>query len=360
MIKRIRYSHLLLISFAVVFCVIFFAGGAQSAFAAESVPVQVLAYENGDLDHTEVVWEGTYTPPAKSVPITEVADAFASKAPEGYSFGIASIKKAQVDTSIYQVEEIDGSAGIYRLADYTTYDISGDDILGLYFYKAAVEVPVYWCQYNIDGALIELTDREYRAVSGSETRVKSITVPDDRAASLGPVESADLVIAMRNAEETGVDTYVVGQDGLLGSPLFDTPYEASSEEGEDHKVVYKMGGESTADSAYKIDSDGLLLENTSSGVAFAGVSMGGLKTETQGIDTSNPVVSPVEYEMIAGSLPAVYIVYENPSSTVPLASGIADDGSGAIPWLIVIAIATLIVILILVILILFLRKRKRA
>jgi len=262
-----------------------------------------------------------------------------------------------VDTSIYQVEEIDGSAGIYRLADYTTYDISSDDVLAFYYYKAAVEVPVYWCQYNLDGTLMELSDREYRAVSDSAIRVNSMTVPDDRAASIGPIDTADVVTALRNADETGIATYVVGRDGLLGSPLFDTSQEDSAEDEADQKVVYRMGGESTEDSAYKVDSDGLLLENTSAGVAFAGISLAGLKTEYQKIDVSNPVVSPADYEMISGSVPAVYVVYESQSSIVPLAAGTSGDGgSGVAFWLIAGAAVTLLLILVIFVVV---RRRAR-
>ena len=342
--------------------VCFFVCGAQTAFAAGSIPVQVLTYENGDLDNAEKVWEGTYTPPAGgNVPITKAAGAFASKAPDGYSFGVAAVMNGKVDTSIYQVEEIDVKNDMYRLADNTTYNIFPEDYLSFYYYKAAVDMPVYWCQSDLDGSLKELTDAEYKALTGNETRVNSITVPDDRAASLAPAEAADILTGDPDADDAGIEAYVIGRDGLLATPLQGASSEGDkdAQDAEDEKVYFRLGGESTDDTAYKIDSDVLLLKNSSTGIAFAGVSLAGLKTDSQDIDTSIPVVSPADYEMISGSPPAIYVVYENQSGIVPLASGVTEDGSGAIPWLIAGSIATLILIL-LVVLIIFLRARRKA
>ena len=368
-------------TFAVLLGLCFFICGAQTAFAAESIPVQVLTYENGDLDDTEVAWEGTYTLPADGeIPITKAADAFASKAPEGYSFGIASIRNDNVDASVYQVEEIDASNDMYRLADYTTYSIDPSDILAFYFYKSKAEVPVYWCKYDIDGSLMELTDKEYSAFVGGETRASSVTIPNDRAAALAPAKAADVLTGDPESGSAGFEAYVVGQDGLLDKPPFDPSSEDSAGEGdgavgegagnggtegegtvddgaEDGKVHYHMGGERTDNTAYKIDSEGLLLQNTSSGIAFAGVGLAGLNTDAQDIDTSEPVVSPADYEMISGSLPAIYVVYKDQSSLVPLAPGAGGgaSGYGVIPWIIAAALATLILILIIV-----LRMRRRA
>lgn len=362
--KKLLNDNRIVMSFVLLLFLCFFICGAQTAFAAGSIPVQVLTYENGDLDATEVVWEGTYAPPAGgSVKITKAADAFASKAPEGYSFGIAAIKMEKVDASIYQVEEIDAANDMYRLTDYTTYNIDPNDTLAFYFYKSTAEVPVYWCKYDLDGSLTELTDKEYSAFVGGETRVTSVTVPDDRAASLAPAKAADVLTGDPDAGASGFEAYVVGQDGLLDMPPFDPSAEDAYGEGTsgeddsaaDGKVYYRMGGERTDDTAYKIDSEGLLLQNTSTGVAFAGVGLAGLKTEAQDIDTSDPVVSPADYEMISGSLPAVYVVYQDQSGLVPLAQGAAEDGIGAIPWIIAAALVTLVFILIV-----FLRMRRRA
>ena len=383
--KLLTYNRIIM-TFAVLFGLCFFVCGAQTAFAAGSIPVQILTYENGDLDDTEVAWEGTYTPPADgSVAITKAADAFASKAPEGYSFGIAAIKNDSVDASVYQVEEIDSSNDMYRLADYTTYSIEPSDILAFYFYKSKAEVPVYWCKYDIDGSLMELTDKEYSAFVGGETRVDSVTIPNDRAAALAPAKAADVLTGDPESGSAGFEAYVVGQDGLLDKPPFDPSSEDSAGEGdgavgdgafddgaesgvtegdgtvgdgaEDGKVHYHMGGERTDNTAYKIDSEGLLLQNTSSGIAFAGVGLAGLNTDAQDIDTSEPVVSPADYEMISGSHPAIYVVYKDQSSLVPLAPGAGGgaSGYGVIPWIIAAALATLILILIIV-----LRMRRRA
>lgn len=361
MTKKLNHKlhNSILLTLMIMFGVCFFACGVQTAFAAGNIPVQILTYENGDLDDTELVWEGTYSLPADgSVAITKAADAIESKAPKGYSFGIAAIKNDVVDASIYQVEEIDATNDMYRLADYTTYNISPNDVLAFYFYKTTAEVPVYWCKYDIDGSMVELTDKEYDAFVGGETRVNTVTVPADRAATLAPAKAADVVTGDPDAEATGFQAYVVGQDGLLDMPPFDPSAEDASGEGgstADGKVYFRMGGERTDDTAYKIDSEGLLLQNTSSGVAFAGVGLAGLKTDAQDIDTSNPVVSPADYEMISGSLPAVYVIYQDQSSMVPLASGITEDGRGAIPWIIAAALVTLILILIIA-----LRIRRKA
>lgn len=382
--KLLTYNRIIM-TFAVLLGLCFFICGAQTAFAAGSIPVQILTYENGDLDDTEVAWEGTYTPPADgSVAITKAADAFVSKAPEGYSFGIAAIKNDNVAPSIYQVEEIDASNDMYRLADYTTYSIEPSDILAFYFYKSKAEVPVYWCKYDIDGSLMELTDKEYSAFVGGETRVDSVTIPNDRAAALAPAKAADVVTGDPESGSAGFEAYVVGEDGLLDKPPFDPSSEETSEDAsgegdgtvgdgtegsgavgggavddgaEDGKVHYHMGGERTDNTAYKIDSEGLLLQNTSSGIAFAGVGLAGLNTDAQDIDTSEPVVSPADYEMISGSLPAIYVVYKDQSSLVPLAPGAGGgaSGYGVIPWIIAAALATLILILIIV-----LRMRRRA
>ena len=61
--------------------------------------------------------------------------------------------------------------------------------------------------------------------------------------------------------------------------------------------------------------------------------------------------------MISGSLPAIYVVYKDQSSLVPLAPGAGGgaSGYGVIPWIIAAALATLILILIIV-----LRMRRRA
>ena len=364
-IKKLLTYNRIIMTFAVLLGLCFFICGAQTAFAAGSIPVQILTYENGDLDDTEVAWEGTYTPPADgSVAITKAADAFASKAPEGYSFGIAAIKNDSVDASVYQVEEIDSSNDMYRLADYTTYSIDPSDILAFYFYKSKAEVPVYWCKYDIDGSLMELTDKEYSAFVGGETRVDSVTIPNDRAAALAPAKAADVLTGEPESGSAGFEAYVVGQDGLLDKPPFDPSSEEASEDAsgdgdgtEDGKVHYHMGGERTDNTAYKIDSEGLLLQNTSSGIAFAGVGLAGLNTDAQDIDTSEPVVSPADYEMISGSLPAIYVVYKDQSSLVPLAPGAGGgaSGYGVIPWIIAAALATLILILIIV-----LRMRRRA
>lgn len=360
--KLLTYNRILM-PFALLLALCFFICGTQTAFAAESIPVQVLTYENGDWDDSELVWEGTYTLPAEgSAAITKVADAFASNAPEGYSFGIAAIKNDKVDASIYQVEEIDAANDIYRLADLTTYSIFPKDILAFYFYKSTAEVPIYWCTYNDDGSLRELTDKEYSAFVGNGTRVSSITVPDDRAATLAPAKTADVVTGDPDDKSTAFEAYVVGQDGLLDKPPFDPSSEnapGDSSSGADDKVYYRMGGERTDDTAYKIDSEGLLLQNTSTGIAFAGISLAGLKTDTQSIDTSNPVVSPADYEMISGSLPAVYVVYRDSSGLASLTQDAAGGGvfglGGVIPWII-----AAVLVAVLLILIVYLRVRRRA
>lgn len=363
MIRDINRKSIRIIVAAVfIAAAISFVCGAQTAFAAESIPVQVLTYENGDWDDSEMVWEGTYTPPAEgTVEITKAAKAFASKAPEGYSFGIAAIKNDKVDASIYQVEEIDAANDIYRLADLTTYNISEKDVLAFYFYKSTAEVPVYWCTYNDDGSLKELTEKEYSAFVGSGARVSSITVPDDRAATLAPAKTADVMTGDPDADSTAFEAYVVGQDGLLDKPPFDASSESSSGDGSsgvDDKVYYRMGGERTNDTAYKIDSEGLLLQNTSTGIAFAGIGLAGLKTDTQRIDTSNPVVSPAEYEMISGSLPAVYVVYRDSSGLASLSQDASGGGissiGGMIPWMIAAVLVTVLLILLI-----YIRMRKR-
>lgn len=359
--KLLTYNRILM-PFALLLTLCFFICGAQTAFAAESIPVQVLTYENGDWDDSELVWEGTYTLPAEgSVAITKVADAFASNAPEGYSFGIAAIKNDKVDASIYQVEEIDATNDIYRLADLTTYNIFPKDILAFYFYKSTAEVPVYWCTYNGDRSLKELTDKEYSALVGSGARVSSITVPNDRAAALAPAKTADVLTGDPDNDSAAFEAYVVGQDGLLDKPPFDPSSEDASGDssGADDKVYYRMGGERTDDTAYKIDSEGLLLQNTPTGIAFAGIGLAGLKTDTQSIDTSNPVVSPADYEMISGSLPAVYVVYRDGSGLASLTQDAAGGGvsglGGVIPWII-----AAVLVAVLLILIVYLRVRRRA
>lgn len=346
----IQISNRIVVSFLIALAMCFFLCGAQTSFAVESIPVQVLTYENGDLDSAELVWEGAYTPPAQgTVAITEAAGAFASKAPEGYAFGVAAVMNGKVDATIYQVEEIDVSNEIYRLTDYTTYNIFPGDVLAFYYYKALADLPVYWCRYRDGRTLTELSDAEYDAVVGGASRADYITVPHDRAAVLAPAKTADILTGEPDSEASKFDAYVVGRDGLLDTPL----PEPSTE---DDKVYYRMGGESTADSAYKIDSDGLLLQNTSSGIAFAGIGLAGLKTGTQSIDTSNPVTSPAEYEMISGSRPAVYVVYDDPSGLISLPSGAPGKGalSSMIPWIIAAALITLILILIV-----YLRMRRR-
>ena len=259
------------------------------------------------------------------------------------------------------MEEIDATNDIYRLADLTTYNIFPKDILAFYFYKSTAEVPVYWCTYNDDGSLKELTDKEYSALVGSGTRVSSITVPDDRAAALAPAKTADVLTGDPDDDSAAFEAYVVGQDGLLDKPPFDPSSEDASGDssGADDKVYYRMGGERTDDTAYKIDSEGLLLQNTPTGIAFAGIGLAGLKTDTQSIDTSNPVVSPADYEMISGSLPAVYVVYRDGSGLTSLTQDAAGGGvsgiGGVIPWII-----AAVLVAVLLILIVYLRVRRRA
>ena len=297
--KSITAALVFLLGTAVVF-----SCNVQTAFGTDSIPVSIMTYENGDPDNAQEVWQGSCAWSGDTDVSEAAARDFAEQIPDGYALGIAAVVNQENDRTIYRVKTIDVAKGSYELADHTSYAIYKGDVLTLYYYPETIEVPVYWCRYDVNGALVELSANEYKAVEGSKDKLTSVRVRTGKDTVFAPV-SGDTQV-----------TYAVGADGIFS------------------------GGKNDLD---KIESTALFLKNGAYGLSYAAATTENPLDEVSG--TGEAASTEPQYETFTGGAPAVYVICQLEQDELPQAEAPEEneDNDGSLtPFFIIVVVVLLL------------------
>lgn len=289
--------------------IMIFGGAVQSAFAADSVPVSIMTYENGDLDNAQEVYQGSCAWSGETDIKEAAARDFGNQIPANYTLGIAAVANQKEDRTIYRVKSIDVAKGSYELTDNTAYSIYEGDVLTLYYYPETISVPVYWCKTNANGALSELSDAEYKAVEGSKDKQTIIDVKDSKETVFAPVDS-DIQV-----------TYAIGSDGFF------------------------EGAKNDLD---RVESTALFLKNGAYGLSYAAATTENPLDEAAGdgagADEGKSSTEP-EYETFSSGAPAIYIICQLEQDQLPQTAEPTeenDDGGSLIPFFMIVVLVVLL------------------
>ena len=281
MIKKVPLFILALLCMGMLF---------QLPAQADTLPVKVMTYENGEL--------GNAQEPASGVIDTGDADALdemedrydpSDALGRAYTYAMITVVDPAENAETFNIRSINAST--YTLNDGTEHSFQDGDEIYIYYYPSEITLPVYWVKEDlapvddatmarrlggIGSRLYELTDGEAMWWDDNEKEKTSLTIPSDHSIAISSGDGAVLWTPYTLPKKT---------DAADGMPLI--RYEIRSEDTEGKSPVRVL----TSMDVTK-ESKTFYLQNGAHGISVA-------QTEDVG-----------DGEVVAGKDMALYIIYK--------------------------------------------------